>query len=194
LATWKIATVQFNYRISVDKMYYSVPYEYIKYKVDVRITKNIIEIFFKNQRIASHTRLIGHPGQYNTIPDHMPDKHKKYNEWNSERFISWSEKIGSSTTIVIKAILSSHRVEQQGYKACMALLKSADKYSVTRLEAACTKSLTYTPKPSYKSVQTILKTGADKMVDEVSYSTKNDDSKYGFTRGSEYYGGDNSDK
>ena len=30
LATWKQATVQFNYHISVDKMQYSVPYEYIK--------------------------------------------------------------------------------------------------------------------------------------------------------------------
>jgi transposase len=29
-ATWKQATVQFNYHISVDKMQYSVPYEYIK--------------------------------------------------------------------------------------------------------------------------------------------------------------------
>jgi len=34
LATWKIATVQFNYHISVDQMHYSVPYEYIKHKVD----------------------------------------------------------------------------------------------------------------------------------------------------------------
>jgi len=36
LATWKVATVQYNYHIFADKMYYSVPYEYIKYKVDVR--------------------------------------------------------------------------------------------------------------------------------------------------------------
>lgn len=30
LALWKKATVQFNYHITVDKMHYSVPYEYIK--------------------------------------------------------------------------------------------------------------------------------------------------------------------
>ena len=39
LAEWKIATVSPNYHISVDKMNYSVPYEYIKQNVDVRITK-----------------------------------------------------------------------------------------------------------------------------------------------------------
>ena len=47
LAMWKIATVQLNYHITVDKMNYSVPYEYIKRKVDVRITRLVIEVFFK---------------------------------------------------------------------------------------------------------------------------------------------------
>ena len=34
LAEWKAATVQFNYHISVEGMQYSVPYEYIKQKVE----------------------------------------------------------------------------------------------------------------------------------------------------------------
>ena len=38
LSDWKTATVQFNYHISVDGMLYSVPYEYIKRKVDVKVT------------------------------------------------------------------------------------------------------------------------------------------------------------
>ena len=42
LAEWKQATVQFNYHISVDSMYYSVPHEYIKRKVDVRVTDSTI--------------------------------------------------------------------------------------------------------------------------------------------------------
>ena len=40
LAEWKQATVQFNYHIAVDRIFYSVPYQYIKNKVDVRITDN----------------------------------------------------------------------------------------------------------------------------------------------------------
>ena len=35
LAEWKQATVQFNYHIAVDRMFYSVPYQYIKNKVRV---------------------------------------------------------------------------------------------------------------------------------------------------------------
>ena len=40
LSDWKTATVQFNYHISVDGMLYSVPYEYIKKKVDGEVCKS----------------------------------------------------------------------------------------------------------------------------------------------------------
>lgn len=38
-------------------MHYSVPYPYIKFLVDVRVTHNVIEVFFNNNRICSHPRL-----------------------------------------------------------------------------------------------------------------------------------------
>ena len=67
LSDWKTATVQFNYHISVDGMLYSVPYEYIKKKVDVKVTDTTIETFYNHNRIASHRRLKGRSGQYSTI-------------------------------------------------------------------------------------------------------------------------------
>ena len=49
LATWKQATVQFNYHISVDRMFYSVPFQYIRERVDVRLTDTTVEIFYKKR-------------------------------------------------------------------------------------------------------------------------------------------------
>ena len=57
LSDWKVATVQFNYHIAVDKMYYSVPYQYIKNKVDVRITETTIEIFMNHNHRLPQTPL-----------------------------------------------------------------------------------------------------------------------------------------
>ena len=188
LATWKIATVQFNYHISVEKMHYSCSYEYIKQKVDVRITQNVVEVFFNNLRICSHPRLYGRPGQYSTVTAHMPEDHKKYTQWNAERFIVWGESIGPNTAVTVKAILSSHKVEQQGYRSCMGLLKLADKYSVVRLEAACCKALSYTPKPGYQNIKTILTTGQDKVPVEKASPPTDDSASHGFTRGAGYYG------
>jgi len=188
LATWKIAIVQLNYHIAVDKMNYSVPYEYIKRRVDVRVTRQVIEVFFNNHRICSHPRLYGYPGQYSTMEAHMPPDHQAYVQWNADRFKAWARKIGPNTETTVKAILSSHKVEQQGYKSCLALIKLADKYSVIRLEAACKKALFYTPVPSYKSVKTILSTGQDKIDSSSEPVTPDNASVYGFTRGAEYYG------
>lgn len=70
----------------------------------------------------------------------------------------------------------------------MALLKLADKYSAQRLESACARALSYTTRPSLKSVQAILKSGQDKLFEsEPAPETTSAASQYGFTRGAEYY-------
>ncbi len=190
LAIWKTAIVQYNYHVAVEKMYYSVPYEYIHHEVDVRITHNVIEVFFHNHRLCSHPRLHGRLGQYSTETQHMPDAHKQFVQWNAERFISWAQSIGTNTEAVIQAILASHKVEQQGYRACIALLKLAESTSKQRLESACQKALTYTPSPSYKTVMTILKAGKDKPVEKTASPPAGNtaSSEHGFTRGADYYG------
>ena len=95
LCEWKLATVQFNYHISIEGMLYSVPYEYIKKKVSVRVTDRLIEIFSNHERIASHMRLYGPAGQYSTVAEHMPKDHQEYLQWNGERFRSWASRIAS---------------------------------------------------------------------------------------------------
>ena len=117
----------------------------------------------------------------------MPPDHQKYLQWNGERFIRWAEQIGVSTTAVVKHFLSMYKVEQQGYKSCMALLKSADQYSPTRLEAARKKALSFSPVPSLKSVQSILKSGQDKLSSEETVQSKDETKQHRFTRGAEYY-------
>ena len=187
LVDWRQATVQFNYHVAADKMYYSVPYQYIKNMVDVRVSETTIEIFYQHERIASHARLYGRPGQYSTVPEHMPEDHQKYLEWNGDRFRRWANQIGLNTCEVIDGILNSGRVEQQWYRSCMGLLKLAEKYSPVLLEEACKKALHYTNSPSYKSIKNLLVTMSKKPVVE-----SQDDKKvnqHGITRGARYYGG-----
>nr|WP_246798203.1 IS21 family transposase [Alkalibacter rhizosphaerae] len=191
LADWKQATVQFNYHISVEGMLYSVPFEYIKRKVDVRITDRIIEIFYNHNRVASHQRLFGRKGQYNTTVQHMPPDHQKYLEWNGDRFRKWAEQIGNNTYLAVDAILTSNRVEQQNYRSCMGLLKLAEKHSPQRLEAACEKALSFTASPSYKIIKNILATGIKEKTNQTK--EKSTQNKYGVTRGARYYGGMNND-
>jgi transposase len=187
-AIWKTATVSFNYHISVDKQNYSIPYEYIKREVDVRITQSTIEVFFNEARICSHKRLYGRSYQYSTMPEHMPPAHQKYLYWDSDHFRGWASNLGPNTMEVVNSILKARKIEQQGFKACRALIELADKYSFDRVEAACAKALSYTAQPSYKQVQTILKTGQDKTTGTSNEPPECKASGHSFTRGSEYYG------
>ena len=193
LCEWKQATVQFNYHIAVDKMYYSVPYKYIKNKVDVRITDTTIEIFYQHNRIASHKRLHGRPGQYSTIVEHMPENHQKFLEWNGDRFRKWADSIGPDTAKVVDAILTSGRVEQQSYRGCMGLLKLADKYSAAKLEEACKKALTFCSSPSYKSIKNLLTTMKSDVEDTIPNTATINTKPRGITRGARYYGGNRHD-
>ena len=173
-------------------MLYSVPHEYIKRNVDVRVTDKTIEIFYNHNRSASRRRLYGRKGQYSTVTEHMPASHQQYLEWNGDRFRKWAERIGSSTNQVVDAILTSKRVEQQSYRSCMGLLKLADKYTADRLEAACRKALSFTAAPSYKSIKNILDTGSDQMEmpdkkSADSTNTEPEKNSHALTRCADYY-------
>lgn len=160
-------------------------------KVDVRVTGTTIEVFYNHERIASHRRLYGRPGQYSTVMEHMPDDHQKYLEWNGDRFRKWVDSIGINTSKVVDAILTSGRVEQQSYRSCMGLLKLADKYSPAQLEKACKKALSYTGKPSYKSIKNLLIVMKEPMDDAQSGEAESKAPR-GITRGAGYYGGNQS--
>ncbi|MBE5862409.1 MAG: IS21 family transposase [Lachnospiraceae bacterium] len=189
-ATWKAVTVQLNYHVAVDGQYYSVPYAYARKKVDVRLTNNVVEAFYQGTRICSHRRLHGRAGQYDTNPDHMPENHRLYGEWNAERFKRWAETIGPSAKEVVDRLFASYRVEEQAYKGCLSLLKLADKYSAVRLENACKLALAHVPNPRYKNIRLILEAGQDvskpsnKKVSDAANSNG-----YTHLRGAAYYAG-----
>ena len=53
-----IVTVMNNGHVylSEDRHYYSVPYQYLRKKVKLLYTKSTVEIYYKYNRIATHTR------------------------------------------------------------------------------------------------------------------------------------------
>ncbi|HVI41033.1 MAG TPA: IS21 family transposase [Anaerovoracaceae bacterium] len=186
-AVWSTATIQPDYLITSGDCKYSVPYEFIGKKVDIRATEHSIEVFYHNNRIASHVRKPYSPDPV-YVPEHMPENHRKYLEYNTDSFLDWAEGVGISTLLVVKNFIYMHKVEQQGYKPCASLMRLADRYSTERLEKACEKALTYTPSPSLKNISTILKNGQDKVSTQKPKAA-NDSSQYGITRGSSYFKG-----
>ena len=194
LSEWKKAKVARDYHVNGGDRYFSVPYEYIGKHVDIRTTRNVVEIFYDGLRICSHIRDQG-AKKYVTEPSHMPSDHQKHGEWNGGRFRNWAKTIGPETLAVIEFLLSSTKIEEQSYKTCNALLHLSGKYSRERLETACKRVMEFSSRPSYKAVESVLKSQSDSP--DQKKAEKNDEAvQYGFLRGAGYYadGGDDDDK
>ena len=179
MVTRKTATVNFNYHVAFDGGWYSVPFTYVKREVEVCATKSAVWVVCDGERIAIHGRLHGPRGSYSTNPGHMPDSHRDFAEWNGDRFRRWAREIGPSCEEAVDAILKSRRIEQQSYRSCRGVLALAKRYGRQMLEQACAKALTYSPRPSYKTIKSI----AAKMASSVPEDP--DDGAY--LRGNDYY-------
>ena len=179
MVTRKTATVNFNYHVAFGGSWYSVPFSYVKREVEVCATKSAVWIACDGERIAMHGRLRGPKGSYSTNPGHMPDSHRDFAEWDGNRFRRWAGEIGPSCEAVVDGILKSRKIEQQSYRSCRGVLALAKKHGKEMLEQACAKALSYSPRPSYKTVKSI----ASKMAESVPEDP--DDGAY--LRGSGYY-------
>ncbi|GAA4068882.1 Mu transposase domain-containing protein [Amphibacillus indicireducens] len=100
LSEWRTAKVRSDYHVSINSMFYSVPYELIGKDVDVKVSDSIIEIYFNHMRVASHQTLYGKFGQFATLKEHMPPNHRLYLEQTSEEALKWASNIGESTQAV----------------------------------------------------------------------------------------------
>ncbi|QOY38264.2 IS21 family transposase [Anaerobacillus isosaccharinicus] len=194
MSEWKKTKVRPDYHLSIESMFYSVPYEYINREVEVKLSDNLVEIFFNHMRVASHKRLYGKFGQSSTLRDHMPDNHKLYVDQTPESAIEWAESIGASTLSVIRYLLDTSQNEKQALQSIFSLKKSELNYTKYEIERACKMVVSMTKRPTVKSIQTILKNNKknNKKSDaeqELKRQTDISKNNYGFTRGASYYGG-----
>jgi transposase len=159
-AEWRVRRVGLDYHVDIDGHYYSVPHRLIREQLDARITAHTIELFRKGERVAVHLRGAGR-GRHTTIAEHMPSSHRRYAEWTIERIGREAVAIGPSTAKLAALILESRPHPEQGYRACLGILRLARQYGAERLEAACDRGLDIGAR-SYSSIQSILKHGLDR--------------------------------
>lgn len=160
-AEWKKARVNIDYHIEIDRHYYSVPHPLIRKQVDVRLTATAVEILHGGKRIALHPRS-HRVGGFTTEAGHRPKSHQKHLEWTPERLIRWGQSIGSATGSLVQRILESKPHPEQGYRACLGLLRLAKQYTDARLEAAAFRALR-SRAATYRSVKSILEHGLDRV-------------------------------
>ena len=177
-----------TYHFQVDRNhFYSVPCQYVGKEAKVVYDAETVEVWVEMKRVATHRRMWTEG--YTTVPEHMPEKHRAYEqskEYNAAYFQKKARQIGPQTAAVIDNILASALFVQQSYRSCQGVLRLANTYGTDRLEETCRRM---EPKAAatYKRVKAMLANGVDRAPYpdpglDFSYMPQNDD-----VRGSEAY-------
>jgi transposase/biotin operon repressor len=161
-----LATVMQNghVQLGADKHFYSVPYQYIRKKVKILYTKTTVEVYYKYNRIASHTRIY-QLYSYTTVSEHLASTHQFVTDWTTPRFVNWANSIDPVVGEYVFKIIESRSHPEQAYKSCMGILSFEKKVGKLRLVGACKRALDF-GSYSYKTIQNILENNLDMIKDD----------------------------
>lgn len=159
-AEWRIRRAGLDYHVEIDRHSYSVPWRFAGAQLEARITATTIELFRKGERIAVHIRSSGN-GRHTTVPEHMPASHRRFADWTSERIEREASAIGPNTALLCEKILAERPHPEQGFRACLGIIRLANGFGRERLNAACGRALEIGAR-TYGSVRSIL----DKRLDQ----------------------------
>jgi transposase len=160
-AEWRRRRAGIDYHVDIDGHYYSVPHSLVRQQLEARITERTVELFHKGQRVACHL-LGGARGRHTTVNEHMPSSHRRHAGWTHERIVSSAAAIGADTATLVEVILRHRPHPEQGFRACLGILRLARQYGAERLEAACRRGLEIGAR-SYGSINSILEKGLDRQ-------------------------------
>jgi transposase len=183
-AEWRVATVNIDYHIEVERHYYSVSYKLLREKLDVRLTAHTVEAFLKGERVAAHLRSFI-PYGHTTLKEHMPPSHQSHLEWTPSRIVSWAKKIGPQTAELIHKIIEGRTYPEQAYRSCLGILRLEKHYPKERLEKAAQRALRFGAH-SLRSLRNILSSGLDHLEHD-DQSSRSALSAHENIRGSRYY-------
>lgn len=166
MAEWRIRRVGIDYHVEAENHFYSVPYRFARTEVDVRLTARAVEVFLKGDRIAVHRRGSG-DGKHTTAPDHMPSSHRRHAGWTIERITREATAIGPMVGALCALILERRPHPEQGYRACLGILKLERSVGAARLDAAAGRAIGIDAL-TYGSVKSILDNKLDQQPTEPS--------------------------
>jgi transposase len=183
---WNRHLVGYDYHIEVDDHYYSVPHQLVRHRVESRLTATTVEVISKGRRIASHERSFM-KGRHTTLPEHMPESHRRYRQWTPAAVMEWAESIGPATTQLAQRIIEERPHIDQGCRSCLGLKRLGQGCGNDRLEAASARAMAIGAY-SYKSVKSILDNHLDKKpLKEPKEKAIDNPIEHENIRGPEYY-------
>jgi hypothetical protein len=158
IVTWHQAKVALDCHIQVMNTLYSVPYQYVGKRVDVKLGSQVVEIYLEAQLIKTHPK--GGRGQRVTDWNDYPPEKAAFYQRTPAWYRQQAKLVGHETCQTVETLLGEHALHY--LRQCQGILRMKEKYSPERLERACARANAFGD-PSYRTVKTILERDLDRQ-------------------------------
>ena len=160
-AEWRVRRVGIDYHVEVEDHFYSVPYRFARSEVEVRLTPRTVEVFRKGERIAAHLRV-----ERQSAAHHRPRAHavepSALRRLDHRAHPPGGRAIGPATAALCELILERRPHPEQGFRACLGIVRLVRPFGADRLEAAATRAIEIGAR-TYGSVRSILDNKLDRQ-------------------------------
>jgi transposase len=159
LGSWHTVAVHRDCHVQHARVLYSVPFTLVGKRLWLRATDSCVAIYEDYRLVTTHPR--GRkPGARYTIREHLPPAAQAFFARDRNWCSSQAASVGPACAELIERLLADRIVER--LRAAQGVLRMAERYGATRLEAACTRALAHAS-PFYRTVKTILVNGYDQQ-------------------------------
>ena len=158
LGTWHQVTLHRDCHVKFDYRLYSAPFALVGKVLWLRATDGAVALYDEFRHVATHARGLK-LGERKTVRDHLPPKAQAFFARDREWLGMQAQLVGESCAQLIDRLLADKILER--LRAAQGVIGLGKTYGNARLEAACARALTH-DSPFYRTVKSILSTGADK--------------------------------
>ncbi len=158
LGTWHQVTLHRDCHVKFDYRLYSAPFALVGKVLWLRATDGAVALYDDFRHVATHCRGLK-PGERKTVRDHLPPKAQAFFARDRQWLGMQADLVGASCAQLIDRLLSDKILER--LRAAQGVIGLGKTYGNPRLEAACARALAH-DSPFYRTVKSILSTGADK--------------------------------
>jgi hypothetical protein len=155
LVSWTQAQVHPDCHVYLGRVGYSVPYQYVGKRLDVRMGQRLVEIYTGTQLIWTHARR--ERGRA-TVVGHYPERAQAFLRATPQACLLKAQTIGTATETTVRALLELHALHN--LRQVQGILRLAERFDAARLERACARALGVGD-GRYQTVRGILERGLE---------------------------------
>ena len=159
LGTWHRVVLHRDCHVQHERAFYSAPFALAGKQLWLRASDSVVALYEDWRHLYTHPRA-QRPGQRVTLPDHMPPEARAFFERDRRWCDTQAQAVGPRCAELVARLLGDRIAER--LRAAQGVLAMSKRYGAARLEAACERALAH-DSPHYRTVKTILATGADQQ-------------------------------